>query len=171
MSWPSAELANSALRKFAFTVVCRTLPRACSIGTHLALLVPGSKRFTVGHALEPGVMCWSDGRQSVARREAAQVEEAAFVRVREALARRYRNSNMRPEGAATYARLFALRAAMFHVDEVLPHVEAVTAGDVQVPLVPRPWNRRMQVPLIPWNRRLPLQAPADDASGAARCGR
>eukprot|EP00208_Stichococcus_sp_RCC1054_P001535 CAMPEP_0206142388 /NCGR_PEP_ID=MMETSP1473-20131121/16665_1 /ASSEMBLY_ACC=CAM_ASM_001109 /TAXON_ID=1461547 /ORGANISM="Stichococcus sp, Strain RCC1054" /LENGTH=1083 /DNA_ID=CAMNT_0053537371 /DNA_START=256 /DNA_END=3510 /DNA_ORIENTATION=+ len=60
-----------------------------------------------------------------------KVQEAAFVRVREALARRYRNSNMRPEGAATYARLFALRAAMFHVDAVLPHVESVTAADVQ----------------------------------------
>jgi hypothetical protein len=60
-----------------------------------------------------------------------QVETPAFQRVREALARRYRNANMRPEQAANYARLYALRAAMWHVDAVLPHVEAATPADVQ----------------------------------------
>lgn len=62
------------------------------------------------------------------------MEESAFGRVREALARRYRNANMRPEQAANYARLFALRAAMWHVDAVLPHVEAATPADLQVGL-------------------------------------
>ncbi len=60
------------------------------------------------------------------------MEGTAFGRVREALARRYRNANMRPEQAANYARLFALRAAMWHVDSVLPHLEAATPEDVQV---------------------------------------
>lgn len=61
-----------------------------------------------------------------------QVEDGRFKRVRESLARRYRNANMQPEQAANYARLFALRAAMWHVDAVLPHVEAATPADVQV---------------------------------------
>lgn len=60
------------------------------------------------------------------------MEGTAFGRVREALARRYRNANMRPEQAANYARLFALRAAMWHVDSVLPHLETATPEDVQV---------------------------------------
>ena len=34
--------------------------------------------------------------------------------------------------AANYARLYALRAAMWHVDAVLPHVEAATPADLQV---------------------------------------
>jgi hypothetical protein len=36
--------------------------------------------------------------------------------------------------AANYARLYALRAAMWHVDAVLPHVEAATPADLQVSL-------------------------------------
>ena len=35
---------------------------------------------------------------------ATQVEAAAFARVRESLARQYRNANMRPEQASNYAR-------------------------------------------------------------------
>lgn len=33
--------------------------------------------------------------------------------------------------AANYARLYALRAAMWHVDAVLPHVEAATPAALQ----------------------------------------
>lgn len=61
-----------------------------------------------------------------------QVEEAAFQRVREALARVYRNSNMRPEAASRYARLFALRHSMVHLNDVLPALESATVSDVQV---------------------------------------
>jgi hypothetical protein len=41
--------------------------------------------------------------------------------------------NLTPSGqAANYARLYALRAAMWHVDAVLPHVEAATPAALQV---------------------------------------
>ena len=61
-----------------------------------------------------------------------QVEAGRFERVREGLARKYRNANMKPEQAAGYMRLQVLRASMWHVDAVLAVLEALAPADVQV---------------------------------------
>lgn len=61
-----------------------------------------------------------------------QVEAGRFERVREGLARKYRNANMRPEQAAGYMRLLVLRATVWHVDAVLAVLDSLTPADVQV---------------------------------------
>jgi len=60
------------------------------------------------------------------------VEAGRFERVREGLARKYRNANMRPEQAAGYMRLLVLRATVWHVDAVLAVLDSLTPADVQV---------------------------------------
>jgi hypothetical protein len=67
-----------------------------------------------------------------------QVEAGRFERVREGLARKYRNANMKPEQAAGYMRLQVLRASMWHVDAVLAVLEALTPADIQVRRVHNP---------------------------------
>lgn len=63
---------------------------------------------------------------------AGQVNEARFGPVKEALMRKYRNTNMRPEQHANYLRLFALRTTMWHCDAVLAELETLTPQAVQV---------------------------------------
>ena len=65
-----------------------------------------------------------------------QVEAGSFERVREGLARKYRNANMRPEQAAGYMRLLVLRATVWHVDAVLAVLDSLQPADVQVGYVP-----------------------------------
>lgn len=63
--------------------------------------------------------------------------------------------------AANYARLYALRAAMWHVDAVLPHVEAATPADLQVTL------RSFRVWAVQWQHvdAVPPYVAADMAAG------
>ncbi len=60
------------------------------------------------------------------------MQAGRFERVREGLARKYRNANMKPEQAASYMRLQVLRATVWDVDAVLAVLEALTPADVQV---------------------------------------
>eukprot|EP00887_Chlorella_sp_A99_P000580 scaffold17.g580.t1 len=55
----------------------------------------------------------------------------AFARVKEALERSYRNTNMKPLKHANYLRLYALRDLMWHPDAVLPELAAATLEDVR----------------------------------------
>jgi hypothetical protein len=61
-----------------------------------------------------------------------QVQAGAFARVHEALLRKYRNVNIRPEQHATYLRLYAVRAAMWHAEAVLGELTTLTLADVEV---------------------------------------
>ena len=58
-----------------------------------------------------------------------------FDRVLEDLVRKYRNANMRPEQAASYVRLQTLRHTAWHFDAVLPFLESLQPGDIQVRLM------------------------------------
>ena len=55
-----------------------------------------------------------------------QVEEDAFVRVREALVRKYRNVHKRPAVHAEYLRLFALRTSVWQHDQVMAQLDSLT---------------------------------------------
>ena len=55
----------------------------------------------------------------------------SFARVKEALVRTYRNSNMKPLKHATFLRLYALKDLLWHPDVVLPELEAASLAEVQ----------------------------------------
>ncbi len=57
--------------------------------------------------------------------------DEAFQRVREALARAYRNANVKPLRHASYLRLRALRTRAPEVDAVRAEIEAATAADAR----------------------------------------
>ena len=59
------------------------------------------------------------------------LQAEAFARVREPLARRYRNANTKPDRHATFLRKYVLMDRCFTPEEVLAGVEALTPADVQ----------------------------------------
>lgn len=61
-----------------------------------------------------------------------QVEAGAFARVKEVYARQLRNAHMKPDKAASYARLYGIRKDMWHTDTKLAVLEGLGAEEVQV---------------------------------------
>ena len=61
----------------------------------------------------------------------AWLQAEAFARVREPLARRYRNANTKPDRHATFLRKYVLMDRCFSPEDVLAGVEALTPAEVQ----------------------------------------
>lgn len=59
-----------------------------------------------------------------------QADSSSFDRVREALARKYQNANMRPDKHASYLRLRTLKH-LWHVDDILLELKSLTPAALQ----------------------------------------
>ena len=68
---------------------------------------------------------------SIPHEAVAWLQAEAFGRVREPLARRYRNANTKPDRHATFLRKYVLMDRCFSPEAVLAGVEALTPADVQ----------------------------------------
>ncbi len=59
-----------------------------------------------------------------------QADPQSFDRIREVLARKYQNANMKPDRHASYLRLRALKH-LWHVDNILLELKLLTPAAVQ----------------------------------------
>ena len=59
-----------------------------------------------------------------------QADPQTFDRIREGLARKYQNANMKPDRHASYLRLRALKH-LWHVDDILLELNSLTPAAVQ----------------------------------------
>ena len=60
-----------------------------------------------------------------------KVQPDRFERLREGLARRYKNANFKPDKHATYLRLYAIKQKMWPVEVVQAQLESLTPSAVQ----------------------------------------
>ena len=59
-----------------------------------------------------------------------QADPQSFDRIREGLARKYQNANMKPDRHASYLRLRALKH-LWHVDDILLELKSLSPASVQ----------------------------------------
>ena len=109
----------NVLHLHSIPVVCADV---CAAAEALAMPLP--QRLLADH-----VNCLTGS--SIPHEAVAWLQAEAFARVREPLARRYRNANTKPDRHATFLRKYVLMDRCFTPEAVLAGVEALTPAEVQ----------------------------------------